>query len=98
LHFSRKNVGSVHLSISTADDGCTLLNVSDDGVGVSPDAVQKLFEPFHTTDAGGTGLGLYIARELCEANCARIDYRRSDLGGACFCIKFGVPMNIEKGV
>jgi len=50
--------------------------------------VQKLFEPFFTTDASGTGLGLYIARELCEANGAMIEYKRAIDGGACFRITF----------
>jgi two-component system, NtrC family, sensor histidine kinase PilS len=35
---------------------------------------QNLFEPFFTTEARGTGLGLYLAQELCRANGARIHY------------------------
>ena len=46
----------------------------DDGPGVAPEARSQLFEPFFTTAAGGTGLGLYIAREVCEANGATLDY------------------------
>ena len=61
----------------------------DDGVGANADAAANLFEPFFTTDAGGTGLGLYIARELCEANGASIEYRQQEQGGACFRIVFG---------
>jgi two-component system sensor histidine kinase PilS (NtrC family) len=71
------------------EDGRTVLEVSDDGPGVPSDAVQKLFEPFFTTDEVGTGLGLYIARELCEANGAMIEYKRALDGGACFRIIFG---------
>jgi len=40
-----------------------------------------LFEPFFTTESSGTGLGLYIARELAEANGARLDYQPP---GGCF--------------
>jgi two-component system sensor histidine kinase PilS (NtrC family) len=40
---------------------------------VSTEAQPHLFEPFFTTEAQGTGLGLYIARELCEGNGARIE-------------------------
>ncbi len=89
LRYSQKQTGSVRLRALTSDDGRTVLEVSDDGPGVPPDAVQKLFEPFFTTDAGGTGLGLYIARELCEANGAMIEYRRAPDGGASFRITFG---------
>ena len=88
LRYSQKQSCSVRLR-AACEEGKTVLEVSDDGPGVSPDAVQKLFEPFFTTDAGGTGLGLYIARELCEANGAMIEYRRAPDGGACFRIIFG---------
>jgi len=50
------------------------LHVIDDGEGVSKDLQAQLFEPFFTTFSGGTGLGLYIARELCAANRATLDY------------------------
>jgi two-component system sensor histidine kinase PilS (NtrC family) len=88
LRYSQKQTGSVRLRAVT-EDGRVVLEVSDDGPGVPADAAQKLFEPFFTTDAGGTGLGLYIARELCEANGAKIEYRRALDGGACFRILFG---------
>lgn len=46
----------------------------DDGPGV-PEALRAhLFEPFFTTASSGTGLGLYIAREVCEANGASLSY------------------------
>jgi two-component system sensor histidine kinase PilS (NtrC family) len=50
------------------------LHVIDDGEGVAKELQAQLFEPFFTTFANGTGLGLYIARELCAANSARLDY------------------------
>jgi two-component system, NtrC family, sensor histidine kinase PilS len=89
LRYSHKRPGSVRLRGFVSGEGRTELEVSDDGSGVPADAVQKLFEPFFTTDAGGTGLGLYIARELCEANGAMIQYKRALDGGACFRIIFG---------
>ena len=42
---------------------------------------SQLFEPFFTTATGGTGLGLYIAREVCEANNARLEYVETGSGG-----------------
>jgi two-component system sensor histidine kinase PilS (NtrC family) len=50
------------------------LEIEDDGPGVSAEHQGKLFEPFFTTDAQGTGLGLFLARELAEANHAVLAY------------------------
>ena len=57
-----------------AHPGRLELHVMDDGEGVSKDIQPQLFEPFFTTFSRGTGLGLYIARELCAANAATLDY------------------------
>lgn len=89
LRYCRKQQGSVHLQVLRSAGGGMELEVADDGPGVSPEAEQQLFEPFFTTEASGTGLGLYIARELCEANGASLEYVRRNQGGACFRIVFG---------
>ena len=71
----RKRAGSVRVMVSASQTpGLLMLDVFDDGPGVAPEAKPHLFEPFFTTDAQGTGLGLYIARELSEGNGARIEY------------------------
>jgi len=59
------------------------LNVIDDGPGVEAAHQGQLFEPFFTTDSKGTGLGLYLARELCSANRAVLEYV-DDMPGAHF--------------
>ena len=64
-----------------------VLDVVDDGPGVSDEALQHLFEPFFTTDSRGTGLGLYIAKELADVNGARLECivdGRPANAGACF--------------
>jgi two-component system sensor histidine kinase PilS (NtrC family) len=48
--------------------------VQDDGPGITPEVRAHLFEPFYTTSSKGTGLGLYLARELCLNNGAMLDY------------------------
>lgn len=68
--------------------GKPFLEVRDFGPGIPESDVSKIFEPFFTTGAGGTGLGLYIAREICEANSAQLQYIRPPDGGSCFCINF----------
>ncbi|MGZ8228142.1 MAG: sensor histidine kinase [Burkholderiales bacterium] len=75
LRHCRREKGSIRVTVDTsADGGSVKLEVCDDGPGVAPGMRSQLFEPFSTTAAGGTGLGLYIAREVCEANNAKLDY------------------------
>lgn len=70
---SRKAAGSVNVRLQR--QGSRLeLHVIDDGPGVAKELQPQLFEPFFTTFSAGTGLGLYIARELCAANGAALDY------------------------
>jgi two-component system sensor histidine kinase PilS (NtrC family) len=63
------------------------LHVIDDGKGIDAAEREQIFEPFFTTRAVGTGLGLYIARELCEANGARL-FLLENAPGAHFCLSF----------
>ncbi len=71
------------------------LDIVDSGGGVAAEIREEIFEPFFTTDHKGTGLGLYIARELCEANQARLEYV-PEWGGACFRISFAKPLGREQ--
>ena len=66
------------------------LDIIDDGPGIPAALRDHLFEPFYTTEATGTGLGLYLSREICEANQARLDYIPGN-PGACFRIIFAHP-------
>jgi len=63
------------------------LDVIDDGPGIPPADREGLFEPFSSKSAGGTGLGLYISRLLCENNGAALEYVQQP-GGGCFRILF----------
>jgi two-component system sensor histidine kinase PilS (NtrC family) len=65
------------------------LDTIDWGSGVAPEIVDNIFDPFFTTTPKGTGLGLYIARELCEGNGGRLDYFPGDKGlGSRFRVTF----------
>ena len=94
---ARKNgVGQVWLKLfRDADSDLPVLEILDDGPGVPPDQIQEIFEPFYTTDSKGTGLGLYISRELCESNQARLDYKPREGGGSCFRITFAHPRKLS---
>lgn len=74
---------------------CPVLDIQDAGPGVPEAEQHKLFEPFHTTGSQGTGLGLYIARELCEANRGRLQYLPSPDGGR-FRISFAATVALQR--
>ena len=61
-----------------------LIDVIDQGLGVAPSERAKLFEPFYTTVDKGTGLGLYLCKELCEINNATLTYRHTADEQSCF--------------
>jgi len=71
--------------------GRPYVEVHDHGLGVDPSTADKMFEPFYTERAGGTGLGLYISRELCELNRATLLYLDRPGGGSIFRIVFADP-------
>jgi len=77
-----QNSGGVRLAVRVVANQVEL-NVIDDGPGVSKANQGQLFEPFFTTYSAGTGLGLYLARELCAANNAVLEYV-DDSSGAHF--------------
>jgi two-component system sensor histidine kinase PilS (NtrC family) len=73
------------------------IDVVDRGPGI-PDAVaSQLFRPFYTTSEHGTGLGLYIARELCHANGATLEYVAVPGGGSCFRLTLPGPHALMPG-
>ncbi|MDH5324276.1 MAG: ATP-binding protein [Gammaproteobacteria bacterium] len=87
--YSAQHIGSPKLEIfGGVVDGHPYLDIVDHGPGIDPETAQSIFEPFFTTDAKGSGLGLYIARELCEINKARLSYLPMRTGGSCFRIEF----------
>lgn len=85
LRYCQRNSGSIRLMLGVGPLRNALeLHVHDDGPGV-PEAIRPhLFEPFFTTAASGTGLGLYIAREICDANNASLEYVERTGTGAHF--------------
>lgn len=91
LRYSLQNTNKATLTLDIHINPITqlpVLDIIDNGIGIDEEARKHLFEPFYTTELKGTGLGLYISRELCEANDARIDYIRTELNKSCFRISF----------
>ncbi|MCZ6560629.1 MAG: HAMP domain-containing sensor histidine kinase [Gammaproteobacteria bacterium] len=71
------------------------LEIGDRGKGISETDAERIFEPFFTGDNGGTGLGLFICRELCECNGASLIYQPRPGGGSVFRITFSDPQRWE---
>jgi len=71
--------------------GSPLIEVVDRGPGIPPKVAAQIFEPFFTTHEFGTGLGLYLARQMCEANQATLEYVPVAGGGSCF--RITLPMH-----
>jgi len=80
LRHSSRGEGAVRLCLEN-QDGRVELHVLDDGPGVSDAVHEQIFEPFFTTHHQGTGLGLFIARELCSANGASLELGANAPGG-----------------
>ncbi len=74
-----------------ARDRLAMVDVLDRGPGIAQATAEQLFRPFFTTSEHGTGLGLYIARELCKANQGQVEYVAMPGGGACFRISLPAP-------
>lgn len=73
------------------DSGPPVLEVVDRGPGIPKKVADQVFDPFFTTHEHGTGLGLYIARELCEANQGTLEFVPVAGGGSCFRITMAPP-------
>lgn len=86
LRYARKvrhNAPKLSIEVLPAGRNRIEVDVIDNGLGVADNQVDRLFEPFSTTEHNGTGLGLYLCRELCQANQASIEYAPHG-SGACF--------------
>ncbi|NVJ51277.1 MAG: hypothetical protein HWE13_05275 [Gammaproteobacteria bacterium] len=91
LRYSYQQSGTAYLSLVAGINFKSqqpFLDVIDKGQGIDKATAQNIFEPFFTTSNTGTGLGLYVSKELCEANQCQLDYIPVPSGGSCFRITF----------
>lgn len=87
LRHSKMATGNESARIEVELDFAThqcLVDIIDSGTGVPKEELSKLFEPFYTTLEEGSGMGLYLCRELCEINNADLNYRPTASGESCF--------------
>lgn len=71
------------------------LDVADRGVGIDPALVERIFEPFFSGGSGGSGLGLFLARELAQTNSATLLHEPRPGGGSLFRLVFSDPRRWE---
>lgn len=91
LRYSYAHKKQHYIQVSSdfdAENHCHIIDIIDRGPGISPEHIEHIFEPFFTTDLQGSGLGLYIAKELCENNRCKLSYINIPEGGSCFRISF----------
>lgn len=97
--YAREDIENLHIDIQGSQPRHTrdiMLNVMDNGKGIKEEQVDRLFEPFFTTSTKGTGLGLFMARELCLSNSSYLDYVKLPTGGSCFRMVFSHARLNEK--
>lgn len=97
------DIGSVVLGINVAADGYLEFRIEDTGIGIPPEKIGHLFQPFVQADAkknrrfGGTGLGLAISRRLAETMGGSIAVASEPGKGSVFTFRFPLPSNVSAG-
>ena len=78
--------GQLRIRTSVTEKGDVELAVIDNGPGLSPQTMQRLFDPFFSTKKHGTGLGLAMSNTIARAHGGSVGYRPNHPAGACFYI------------
>jgi len=91
LNHSKMEISNLMINIHGEIDDIVnqpYIDIIDNGYGIDKETQTHIFEPFFTTSSEGTGLGLYITKEVIESNRAKIQYISPQTGGTCFRIYF----------
>jgi two-component system sensor histidine kinase PilS (NtrC family) len=100
VKYASEAAGAIAVELSCGrleGSGRPYLDVADRGPGIGTERAEEIFEPFYTGQHGGTGLGLFISRELCESNGASLRYQARPGGGSIFRIVFADPQRWQIG-
>jgi signal transduction histidine kinase len=87
--------GSVRVDAVSVPSGAIVVEVSDDGPGMSPEVAARIFEPFFTTRSEGTGLGLAMVKTLLDQAGATIEVFTAPGGGSTFRVVLPTPALVE---
>jgi two-component system, NtrC family, nitrogen regulation sensor histidine kinase NtrY len=80
--------GRIVLSAQRDPDGRVAIAVADNGPGIAPDQLEKIFVPFYTTKRQGSGVGLTLVRQIATAHGASVDVAQTPGGGATVRLRF----------
>jgi nitrogen fixation/metabolism regulation signal transduction histidine kinase len=84
---SNKKKGTIHLKAFYADDG-TIIQVEDNGTGISGDIIEDIFVPFYTTKESGSGIGLSLSKQIMQNHNGTISVNSAPGKGSEFTLKF----------
>ncbi len=84
--------GHILIRVRPAGEGLEV-DVQDEGVGIPPERMEQIFDPFYTTRSGGTGLGLANVDRIVRAHDGEVLLRSQEGRGTCFTLHF--PGNVE---
>ena len=84
---SNKNNGTIHLKAFHGDGG-TLIQVEDNGIGISGDIIEDIFVPFYTTKENGSGIGLSLSKQIMQNHDGTISVNSAPDKGSKFTLKF----------
>jgi two-component system sensor histidine kinase PilS (NtrC family) len=82
-----KNRNLIHIKVHKMQSSLLAIEIADEGPGIESDNLDKIFEPFYTTNHKGSGLGLYIVNQLCELNDASISVKHNNYQGTSFTVQ-----------
>ena len=91
IHHSNMEISNIMIHIRGGIDketGQPCIDIIDNGTGIDKETQIHIFDPFFTTSSEGTGLGLYITKEVIESNRAKIRHISPPSGGTCFKVHF----------
>jgi signal transduction histidine kinase len=77
------------------DAEIAIVEIANNGPSIPNDVLPKLFRPFHTTKNGGTGLGLYLSRQIAKEHSGSLEVENRKEGGVCFTLK--IPTDRRRG-
>lgn len=89
----------VHGEVVKGDEtGFQRITIADNGPGIPADALPKLFRPFFTTKANGTGLGLAVVQKIIVQHGGQVEVRNRPEGGAAFIVTLPLPQQVAEAV